>query len=344
VKRDPAAHRMWQCFARSARLDQIRFQREVPLRRAIRIVNQHQVRVVLQAFGLLNHRLLILAQKYFAENAKDRNGQKEQIPRGDEIDAAQIAAHRTRDDKLPAITHEEMQQRHREMAAQFGQQPEHVVREAQARQVEEQSPEQQHHHIESALSSAREKNLERHAVTDERELMRDALKRSMGGASFAEVRNQFENRVQSGELIEVENRSPGRAFTTGEMIGYERDNIAAMRAGQNQHEPLVSSETWREVETKHAHLSASQRAAVEQVVSSQDRITPMSSWLADWNCRQVQVDRSMSSAKPGALHASIAAARTALKTFIKSLRNRPANLRRLSQGVKSCNAFRAPEF
>jgi hypothetical protein len=33
--------------------------------------------------------------------------------------AAQIAAHQTRDDKLPAITHEEMQQKHREMAAQF---------------------------------------------------------------------------------------------------------------------------------------------------------------------------------------------------------------------------------
>ena len=102
--------------------------------------------------------------------------------------AAQIAAHQTRDEKLPAITHEEMQQRHREMAAQFGQQPEHVVREAQARQVEQQSPEQKQQHIESALTYAREKNLERHAVTDERELMRDALKRSMGDASFAEVR------------------------------------------------------------------------------------------------------------------------------------------------------------
>ncbi len=45
-----------------------------------------------------------------------------------------------------------------------------------------------------------------------------------------------------------------------------------MRAGQNRHEPLVSSETWREVEEKYAHLSTSQRAAVEQIVSSQDKI------------------------------------------------------------------------
>jgi len=39
------------------------------------------------------------------------------------------------------------------------------------------------------------------------------------------------------------------------------------------HEPLVSSETWREVEQKHSHLSASQRAAVEQILSNQDKIT-----------------------------------------------------------------------
>ena len=186
--------------------------------------------------------------------------------------AAQIAAHQTRDDKLPAITHEEMQQKHREVAAHFGHQPEQVIRAAQERQIEEERPEQKHQSVESALTYAREKNLERHAVTDERELMRDALKRSMGEASFAEVRQKFENRAHSGDLIQVENRSPSRAFTTQEMIAYERDNITEMRAGQNRHEPMVGSETWREVEQKHVHLSTSQRAAVEQIVSSQDKI------------------------------------------------------------------------
>ncbi len=185
--------------------------------------------------------------------------------------AAQIAAHQTRDDKLPAITHAEMQQKHRDVAAQFGQQPEHVIRAAHERRVE-QDPPQKQQHLESALTYAQEKNLERHAVTDERELMRDALKRSMGEASFAEIRERFDKRVQSGDLIEVESKSPARAFTTEEMIGYERSNIAAMRAGQNQHEPLVSSETWREVQEKYAHLSTSQRAAVEQIVSTQDKI------------------------------------------------------------------------
>src|SRR5262249_40566552 len=162
------------------------------------------------------------------------------------------------DDKLPAITHEEMQQKHREMAAQFGQQPECVIRDAQARHVDDHSPDQERQAIESALTYSRERNLERHAVSDERELIRATLKRSLGQASFAEGRHQFENRVQTGDLIEVENTSPSRAFTTQEMIDYERNNIAEMRAGQNRHQPLVSSETRRDVEEKHAHLSATQ--------------------------------------------------------------------------------------
>src|SRR5580704_7221620 len=185
--------------------------------------------------------------------------------------AAQIAAHQTRDDKLPAITHAEMQQQHRDVAAQFGQQPEQVIRAAHERRVEQEP--RKHHHPESALTYAQEKNLERHSVTDERELKCDALKRSMGEASFAEIQDRFEKRVQSGGLIEVESKSPARAFTTEQMIGYERDNVAEMRRGQNLDNPLVSTETLRHIGEKQPHLSTSQRAAVEQIASSHDRIT-----------------------------------------------------------------------
>src|SRR6202166_4014409 len=186
--------------------------------------------------------------------------------------AAQIAAHQTRDDKLPAITHAEMQQKHRDVAAQFGQQPEQVIRAAHERRVE-QEPQEKHQRLKSALTYAQEKNLERHAVTDERELVRDALKRSMGEASFAEIRERFDKRVQSGDLIEVESKSPARAFTSEQMIGYEPGNVAEMRRGQNLDNPLVSTETWHHIEEKHPHLSTSERAAVEQIASSHDRIT-----------------------------------------------------------------------
>jgi conjugative relaxase-like TrwC/TraI family protein len=184
--------------------------------------------------------------------------------------AAQIAAHQTRDDKLPSMTHAEMQRMHKEMAEQFGNQPEQVVRAAHFHGIERSTSNRQH--VESALTFAQDRNLERHAVTDERELMRDALKRSMGEASFAEVRDRFEKRIDSGRLIEVESKAPARAFTTEKMIQYERDNVSEMLKGQRQHEPLVSPETWQSVQQNHTHLSVSQRAAVEQTLTTRDKI------------------------------------------------------------------------
>src|SRR5208282_5186112 len=68
-------------------------------------------------------------------------------------------------------------------------------------------------------------------------------------------------------------KSPARAFTTEQMIGYERDNVAEMRRGQNLDNPLISTETWRHIDEKHPHLSSSQRAAVEQILTSHDKIT-----------------------------------------------------------------------
>src|SRR6266700_3952596 len=187
--------------------------------------------------------------------------------------AAQIAAHQTREGKLE-LSHEEMQQRHKEMAAQFGDQPERVV-EAAGKQREQLQEEPGEKAIGQAVAYSREKNLERDAVVEERDLLRDALKRSMGDATVAEVKAEFENRVQTGDFIETSNRAPGRAFTTEEMIHYERDTIQVMRAGQNQHEPIARFETRRAIEQDHSHLSESQRAAVEQILSSRDQVTAL---------------------------------------------------------------------
>ena len=192
--------------------------------------------------------------------------------------AAQIAAHRTRDNKLD-ISHQEMQQRHQEMAREFGDQPQRVIEEArqQAHQIEPLTEEQKQRSIGQALTYAREKNLEREAVSDERELMRDALKRSMGDASLGEVRAEFNKRVEAGELIEAARaeHQPGRAFTTEEMIHLERENIRLMRAGQNQHAELATQETRREIEREHVHLSSSQHTAVEEILSGRDQVTAL---------------------------------------------------------------------
>lgn len=82
-----AVHGVNHGGAGAAGLEQISLQGEIPLGLTVGIVNEHQPRVVLQAFGLLDHGFLVLAQKRFRERAKQENGDR-QIPRGDEVDAA----------------------------------------------------------------------------------------------------------------------------------------------------------------------------------------------------------------------------------------------------------------
>jgi conjugative relaxase-like TrwC/TraI family protein len=186
--------------------------------------------------------------------------------------AAQIAAHQTREGKLE-ITHDEMQERHRAMSQAFGNQPERVIDSAIRKGYIERKPAEEK--AQSAVTFSRERNLEREAVADERALLRDALKRSMGEATFSEVRTEFEKRVNMGEFIEGNHRAPGRAFTTPEMLGYEKDTIKAMRDGQSQHAPIASFETRRELQREQRHLSDSQRAAVDKILSSQDQVTAL---------------------------------------------------------------------
>ncbi len=189
--------------------------------------------------------------------------------------AAQIAAHRTRDAKS-ALSAEEMFERHRTLAEEFGNQPERVVQAAKERAHQvERGPVQGT--AQSAITFSKERNLEREAIADERELFRDALKRSMGQMTLHEVRADFEKRVAEGEFIEVQQRkgTPGRAFTTSEMLACERDVIHAMRRGQDQHEAIASIQVRSGIEDNHSRLSESQRKAVDQVLSSRDQITAL---------------------------------------------------------------------
>ena len=190
--------------------------------------------------------------------------------------AAQIAAHQTREEKLSALSHEEMRARHQELAAAFGNQAQRVVQEAHARGAQEHhSPQERETRAREAVTYARDRNIEREAVVDERQLIRDALRRSMGESTFPEVRDNLEQRIRSGEFIEVSRERPGgadRTLTTRDMLDYERDNITRMKAGQGGHEPLVSEQNRQELAGQFDHLSGSQRRAVEEILSSRDQV------------------------------------------------------------------------
>jgi conjugative relaxase-like TrwC/TraI family protein len=189
--------------------------------------------------------------------------------------AAQIAAHRTRDAKRP-LSAEEVLERHREVAEAFGNQARQVVEQAHSRRAQERhSTHERETRAQEAVTYARDRNLEREAVVDERVLMRDALRRSMGESTFWEVRQNIEHRIRSGELIEVgRERTAGadRILTTREMLDYERDNITRMKAGQGTQDPLVSEQHRQELAGKFHHLSDSQRRAVGDILRSRDHV------------------------------------------------------------------------
>ena len=192
-------------------------------------------------------------------------------------EAAEIAAHRTRDAKLD-VSHEEMQRRHQGMAEKYANQPERVVREAQSRayQKEPRNDEQTEKTLREAVRYAVEKNFEREAVSNERDLMRDALKRAMGEAPLSRIQQEFNREIEGGGLIRKESRSGiGRSFTTDEMIALERDNIRLMRGTQDQYPALASSGIRREIEQEYGYLSSSQHRAVQEVLSGRDQIAAL---------------------------------------------------------------------
>jgi conjugative relaxase-like TrwC/TraI family protein len=186
--------------------------------------------------------------------------------------AAQIAAHQTREAKL-RVSHEEMQRRHQEMAEAFGHQPARVVQAAneRARDLEQRVSDITPH---AAVTYAKERNIEREAVVDERALLADALRRSMGEVPVGAIQADFERRVDAGEFIALGQSpgAPGRAFTTREMIALERETIERMRAGQHAQPALVGGVTRVEIEHASAHLSEPQRAAVQRILASHDQI------------------------------------------------------------------------
>src|SRR5258707_178655 len=64
----------------------------------------------------------------------------------------------------------------------------------------------------------------------------------------------------------------GRVFTTPERLAAERDVMAQMQAGRGRYPALVPDAVQNELADRVARLTPSQRAAVEAIVTSRDRV------------------------------------------------------------------------
>jgi conjugative relaxase-like TrwC/TraI family protein len=191
-------------------------------------------------------------------------------------EAAQIAAHSTRDRKeihSPA----EVLAAHRQIAFEFGNQADTVVRGARIRehgQLAELENATSKQVARQAVTYARDRSFEREAVTDERDIFRDALRRGMGETTYADVRASFDSRIATGELEMVpgQKHDTGRQFTTQETIRAEREVLSRTQQGQGRAEQIMSVQAAVAHTEKQQHLNNAQRAAAEEILTSRDVI------------------------------------------------------------------------
>jgi conjugative relaxase-like TrwC/TraI family protein len=191
-------------------------------------------------------------------------------------EAAQIAAHNTRDKKV-ILSPDQILAAHKQIADEFGNQADRVVAEARERrkeQVQERPEQERRQQVREAVTFARDKGFEREAVLDERALYVDALRRGMGEMTYPEVRASFEARVSSGEFKEIadDSHKPGRRFTTAATIKAENEIVQTVREGQSRAPQIMSIESAVPLTETRPHFNAAQKRVVEEVLTSRDRV------------------------------------------------------------------------
>ena len=191
-------------------------------------------------------------------------------------EAAQIAAHNTRDKKV-ILSPDQILAAHRQIADEFGNQADKVVAEAQERrkgQAQERPETEHRQRVREAVTFARDKGFEREAVVDERALYVDALRRGMGETTYPEVRASFEARVASGEFKEIadEGVKAGRRFTTAATIKAENEIVQKVQDGQNRAPQIMPIESAVPLTESRPHFNPAQKRVVEEVLTSRDRV------------------------------------------------------------------------
>ena len=191
-------------------------------------------------------------------------------------EAAQIAAHNTRDRK-EILSPAKVLAAHQQIASEFGNQAQKVIAEAQNRgksQVQERPAELRGTRAQEAMTFARDHSFEREAVKDERALFVDALRRGMGEVTYPEVRANFQTRVASGEfrIVAGEKHDSGRRFTTAETIRAEKEIVQTVLGSQGRVSQIMPIQEAIPLTESRTQLNQAQRQAAEQILTSQDQI------------------------------------------------------------------------
>ncbi|UWZ81806.1 MobF family relaxase [Occallatibacter riparius] len=191
-------------------------------------------------------------------------------------EAAQIAAHNTRDKKV-ILSPDQILEAHQQIADEFGNQAAKVVASARERSMEHaqvRPDPARHQQVREAITFARDKSFEREAVIDERALYVDALRRGMGEMTYRQVRANFEARVASGEFKQVSANAHEacRRFTTAATIKAEKEIVQRVQDGQGRGSQIMAIESAVPLVDSRPTFTPAQKRVVEEVLTSSDRI------------------------------------------------------------------------
>ncbi|MGB8510285.1 MAG: MobF family relaxase, partial [Pyrinomonadaceae bacterium] len=184
----------------------------------------------------------------------------------------------TRNRRTKTYNRDEMKARHQELDRQHGGQARGVVGEAreqaQAMSALLWDERTSRAKAQESVTFAIEKGSEREAVNDMRGLMTDALRRNLGRTTFEAVAAEMQTRQERGQLVGVVlDDDAKQRMTTEKTLRRESENIERMRAGQGTQQPIAERVSATVTTSQGVTLSESQRAAVEQIVTSRDQIT-----------------------------------------------------------------------
>jgi conjugative relaxase-like TrwC/TraI family protein len=191
-------------------------------------------------------------------------------------EAAERIAHQTRDRKLH-LSGVETRALHRAVAAEFGHQPDQVIAAAKPRGAQQEiRTDDKGQLAHTALTFAKHRLIERRAVIDEYELVRDALNYGQGSLRLADIRRAVEQRVQTpGEFIGVDHyrmHAPGRRFTTSEMLWMERESIQIVRHSIGSAEALAGGLRGGQIAQRFPSLNEDQQQLVRNALHSNDQV------------------------------------------------------------------------
>ena len=189
-------------------------------------------------------------------------------------ESAGNVAHQVRGEKLK-LTPEELRAVHRQNAAEFGDQPSHVVAEAARHQRRALSPEKVEQISQAAVTFARERLSERSAVFEHFEVIRDALRHTHGRARLPEIEAELPRQKEQGNFVEVQHirpNAPAARYTTPQLIEIERETIHRMRAGQNHTWPTAHVDSASILGRYGNRLNEDQRRLVYDALNTRDQI------------------------------------------------------------------------